>query len=307
MKVSALQLRNYIGDQKAAFAAAEKLIGAATAEGSSLVALPELSSCGYIPNETIWQYAEAADGPTARWACGMAEKYAVYIGAGYLETDGQDFYNAYLIAAPDGRVAGRVHKMRAESYCFKPSDLGSVIETRLGKIAVGICADNHEVGFYDRLANLDFDLLLMPHAWATPFAANRYIHEQDIADAQKNVSALGAVYAAGFGVPVVFINSVGAVPPMRGMLGKLTPPELFRLRGGSAVFQPDGTAVRQYAEDEESVTADISLGRKNTAPLRPTVYNGWLHPGSFLIRKAVIPLDIAIGRAYYRRHCRARP
>lgn len=304
MKVSALQLNNYIGDKKASFTAAEKLISEAAAQNNELVALPELSSCGYIPNNDVWQYGEESHGDTAQWACQMAKKYSLYVGAGYLETDGQDFYNAYLIAAPEGQIAGRVHKIKTEPHCFKSSDIGSVIETSIGKIAVGICADNHVAGFYSRLASLDFDLLLMPHAWATPFTTNKYLKQKDIEDAEKNVSALGGIYATGFGVPVVFINGVGKVPPMHGIFGKLTSPDIFRLRGGSAVFLPDGTFVRRNVEDEGIVTADITMGRIRKTPIQPTVYDGWLHPGSWFCRKVIAPLDIALGKRYYKRYHR---
>lgn len=302
MKVSALQLKNYIGDTESSFAAAEKLIGEATAQGSEFVALPELSSCGYIPNDDVWRYGEKAAGATAQWAGKMAEKYKTYIGAGYLETDGEDYYNAYLIAEPRGQIAGRVHKIKTEPHCFKSSDIGSVIETGLGKIAVGICADNHVVQFFDRLASLDFDLMLMPHAWATPFAANKYIKLKDVQNTEKNVAMLGAIYATGFGVPVIFVNAVGEAPRMHGVFGKLMAPDMFRLRGGSAVFLPDGTALRINTEAEGIVTAEIALGRTRETPPRPAVYNGWLHPGSLFSRKVIAPIDTAFGKRYYEKH-----
>lgn len=302
MKISALQLKNYIGEKEASFATAEKLIGTAAAQGSELVALPELSTCGYIPNDAIWQHAEKVNGVTAQWAGKMAKRYAVYIGAGYLETDGKDHYNAYLIASPNGQIAGRIHKIKTEPHCFQSSDIGSIIETDIGKIAVGICADNHVVSFYNRLASMDFDLLLMPHAWATPFATNKYLKAKDIEDAEKNISTLGRIYATGLGVPVIFINTVGEVPPMHGIFGKLTPPDLFRLRGGSAVFLPDGMTIKSETEDEEIVTAAVVPGRTRKTPLQPKVYSGWLHPGSALLRKVIAPIDIMVGNRYYKKH-----
>jgi N-carbamoylputrescine amidase len=302
MKVSALQLKNYIEEKETSYAAAENLIYEAVTQGSELVALPELSACGYIPNDDVWQYGEKENSITAQWAVKMAKKYAVYIGAGYLETDGEDYYNAYLIATPDGQIAGRVHKIKTEPHCFKSSDIGSVIETSIGKIAIGICADNHVVQFYNRLASLDFDLLLMPHAWATPFAANKYLKLKDIQDAEQNVVKLGAIYAGGFGVPVIFINAVGETPPMHGIFGKLMSPDIFRLRGNSAVFFPDGTAIRSNTEDEEIVTAEVKLGRTRETPLHPFIYNGWLHPGSSFCRKVIAPIDTVLGKHYYEKH-----
>lgn len=302
MKVSALQLHNYIGNKESSFSASETLIQKAASEGSKLVALPELSTCGYIPNEGIWKYGEKSDGVTAQWACRMAKKYSLHIGAGYLETDEREFYNTYLIASPEGKIKGQVRKTRAESYCFKSSNIGNVIKTEIGKIAIGICADNHELWFYDKLSSLDFDLLLMPHAWATPYTSGKYVQPDDITDSKHNVDTLGSIYASGFGVPVIFINSVGEVPPMRGILGKFMSPDYFRLQGGSAVFQPDGTAMRIEGSNEQVITSEIELGHKKMMSDKPAIYQGWLHPGSWLSRKVIIPLDRAFGSYYYRKH-----
>ena len=179
---------------------------------------------------------------------------------------------------------------------------GSVIETEIGKIAVGICADNHGKWFYDRLAELDFDLLLMPHAWPTPFSVNKYVQQKDIDEGARNLRNLGAVYSSGFGVPIVFANAVGEVPPMRGLLGRFMSSDCYRLRGGSAVFLPDGTAAFAKTENEEIVTAEIELGRKRETPVIPKDYNGWLYPGSGMARKILIPLDSALGVRYYKKH-----
>lgn len=302
MRVTALQLKNYIGNKDKSFKVAEKYIFEAAKLKSQLVALPELSSCGYIPNENVWNYAEEPNGDTARWACNMAKKYSIYVGAGYLETDGKDFYNAYLLANPAGYISGRVHKSKTEPHCFKPSNIGRVIETDIGRIAIGICADNHVEEFYNELQSLYFDLLLMPHAWATPYKENKYIKQNDIESAEKNVRLLGQIYATCLGKPVVFINPVGEVPVMYGLFGKLTSPKVFRLRGGSALYYPDGKNVRRETEDEGTVTADIVLGQFNNRSESPIFYDGWLHPGSRFCRKILAPIDMALGKRFYDKH-----
>lgn len=303
MKVAAVQLANRCGDPQASFAAAEWLLERASREGAVIAALPELSTCGYIPNDEVWRCAEPLDGPTAAWAGAAARRFGLHVGAGFLETDGSDFFNSYLIAAPDGTVCGRMRKMKVEPHVFKPSDAGSVINTGIGRIAVGICADNHMASFYDRLAALEFDLLLMPHAWTMPWRAGAFVKEADIAAALAKIDELCRAWTEGFGAPVVFANPVGEAPAMRGVFGRLT--SGFRLRGGSGVFLPDGTSVRLPGEDEDVVTAEVALGRTRETPLRPVVHDGWLHAGSRFSRKVLGPLDTALGRRHYERGVKA--
>lgn len=302
MRVCAIQTTNRCGDRKASFAAAERLITQAAQEGAKLAVLPELSTCGYIPNDHIWRFAEPFDGPTAEWACEVAQRFGLHVGAGFLETDGQDFFNAYLVAAPDGTVAGRVRKIKVEPHVFAPSDVGNVIDTALGRLAVGICADNHVASFYERLTKLDFDLMLMPHAWTMPHRTGGALREEDLAAAVGKVDVLCRAYAEGFGVPVVFANPVGEAEAMRGAFGHLTPPSTFRLRGGSGIFLPDGSSVRCEEECEGIVVADVTPGRAREAAARPRTYDGWLHPGSAFCRRILGPLDTAIGRLHYRLH-----
>lgn len=302
MRVCAIQTTNRCGDSEASFAAAERLIAQAAQDGAQLAVLPELSTCGYIPNDRLWRFAEPLDGPTAAWACKIAQHFRLHVGAGFLETDGHDFFNAYLVATPDGTVAGRVRKMKVEPHVFVPSDAGSIIDTALGRLAVGICADNHVASFYERLAKLDFDLILMPHAWTTPYRAGGALKKEDLAAAAEKVDVLCRAYAEGFGVPVVFANPVGEAEAMRGVFGRLTPPSTFRLRGGSGVFLPDGSSVRCEEEREGIVIADVNPGRTREVPTRPTTYDGWLHPGSVFCRRILGPLDTAFGRLHYHMH-----
>lgn len=299
IKVAAIQLSNYIGNFEKSFLSSERLIKKAVDAGATFVCLPELSSCGYIPNETVWDYGEKADGKTSKWACEIGKRYNIYIGAGYLECDGMDFFNSYLLASPNGRVLGNIRKLEPESYCFKASDIGSIIETPIGRVAIGICADNHRKQFWNRMKALAPDLIIMPHAWATPFCISQYTKQKDIDNAKTFVDSLGQIYADTLGVPVVFVNAIGSVPPMPGILGKLITPEYYCLQGGSSIFSPHDSPL--CCENGEGYVMDeIEIGKHETRLKdEPKVYTGWLHPGSIIARKIIIPFDTMKGRQYY--------
>ncbi len=298
MKIATIQLNNYMGDKQASFSRAESLILNAAQNGAKLAVLPELSTCGYIPNSTIWQYAEYTNGETAKWACNMASKYSLYIGAGYAETDGKNFFNTYLIASPKGTIAGQVRKVKVEYHCFKPCDIGNVVTTSLGKIAIGICADNHLINFYNKLARTDFDLLIMPHASFAPIKTTAYITQKDIESQNNILSTLGKIYSQGLGVPVVIANQIGSFAPMSGLFGKLVNPDVYRLCGGSALFS-NGDITVLNAHKEGIRIADLQLGKTKAKASIPASYSKWLYPGSKLVRKVIAPIDIFAGRCYY--------
>lgn len=166
--VAAVQLKNRPGNKKESLAAAQRYLSLAREEGAQLAVLPELSCCGYIPNQDIWQFAEGREGPCVRWAADLAGKLAMHIGAGFLEFDGADYYNSYFIANPLGGIDGIVRKTNAESYCFRSFSGENIISTALGRIGVGICADNHSLNFLKKMHAASPEVMLLPHGWPMP-------------------------------------------------------------------------------------------------------------------------------------------
>lgn len=299
MKITAIQLNNYIGEMVQSFIAAEKLIEQAANEGARFVALPELSTCGYIPNPDIWNYGEPREGITSKWAKEIAKKHQIYLGAGFLECDGKDFYNSYLIANPQGEIDGVIRKKEVEAYCFKEFHDTNIIETAIGKIGIGICADTHKKWFFKKMQDLKPDLILLPHAWATPKITNHLISSKDINKAEQDLKTLGKLYAEHLNVPTVFINSWGKMPTMVGFFGKMMSNDYFSLNGSSGIFLPRGKAY--YCLDQENqITVDVDLGTgKQTT--NPKFYHGWLHRGSWFIRKIIIPLETKSAQKFYKR------
>ena len=76
--------------------------------GAQLIVLPECAVPGYTMDRRMWDWAEPVNGPGVAWLTGLSERLGVYLGIGLVEADGDDFYNAYVLAGPDGKVAGRV-------------------------------------------------------------------------------------------------------------------------------------------------------------------------------------------------------
>lgn len=306
IKIAALQIASKHGSIKANHEHAMPFIEKAVAAGAQLVVLPELFTTGYIPNETIWDAAEPKDGPTLAWLKQASKRFGIYLGAGLLESDGQDFFNTFVLCDPDGNEAGRVTKIDVESYIFKRTSGSHVIQTNIGKIGVGICADNQMVSFIEQMAAESVDLMLMPHGWPTPCKTNQQVSEQDIMDHRERTKSLVSLYAESLGVPAVFVNGVGPMGRMIGLLGKFLDPEIFRLEGRSRIVNSDGNVAAEMESEEGLIMAEVQLDPARKHFSKPESYDGWLIPGNPVSRKVIIPLDVSFGQFWYTINARRR-
>lgn len=142
------------------------------------------------------------------------EKHAdldLYIGTSFLEVHGEDFYNTFFLATPDGSVAGWVRKQvsaGAQGYFFRGDTGDHTIDTPLGRIGVGICQENYRCFLPRQLHQQRAQLLLMPYSYP------------DLSEAGGLMSPSGAYvagwYARHLGIPVITSNKTGVWPQVEG-------------------------------------------------------------------------------------------
>lgn len=299
LRVAALQIESTHGSIQSNHERAIPFIEKAVQAGAQLIILPELFASGYSANAAIWDSAEPKDGPTVTWLKQTSKRYGVYLGAGLLETDGRDFFNTFVLCSPEGKEAGRVSKIEAESYVFKRTSGNHVINTAIGRIGVGICADNQMVSFMKQMAACSIDLLLMPHGWPTPCKVTQQVSEQDILDHQNRTKRLVSLYAEHLGIPAVFINGVGPMGRMLGLLGKFLDPDVFRLEGRSRIVNSDESVAGELGSEEGILVADVQLDPSRKRFIQPDDHDGWLLPGNAVSRKVIVPFDIKFGQLWY--------
>ncbi len=327
IKVAMIQLNNAFQDQASGYEKAKSLITEAAAQGIDLAVLPELSGCGYIPNQSIWKHAEGADGKTVQWACALSSHLKIYIGAGFVETDGSNFYNSYFISGPDGSVCGMIRKEDAESYCFWRGRGSTYVDTGLGRIGIGICADNHYLERLHRMRHSNIDFMLMPHASPAPYKSNRRVSEKDMALFEEQPHLVASVYSKYIRTPTIYVNAVGSFPEFSGGCFVKDFNECFRLMGGSLATGSDGAIMVRMGNEEGFATADIIMDKSAGSPLdavvhpkkaKPVavfpdasreavrVYHGkWLHPGNPVFRYVILPMVTLKGtRSYNKAHKR---
>jgi N-carbamoylputrescine amidase len=162
---------------------ATPLVERAAAEGAQLVLLPELMATRYVFTAEMWDSAEPSEGPTVQWLRDNARRLGIWLGTSYLEASGEDFFNTFVLATPDGDEAGRVRKQTPTMYepWFFRGQCGShVINTELGRIGVGICNDNHRSYLPGLLQLGGADLVLMPHCWPLPNRPKGAVSARDL-------------------------------------------------------------------------------------------------------------------------------
>ncbi len=277
----------------------------AVTQGAQLVALPELAAPGYSMSDVIWNAGETYQGLTIHWLKETAKRLNIYLGIGFLEVDGADFYNSYALATSQGEIAGIVRKTMAETACFRCSNGRHVIETAIGKIGIGICADNLFAPNLHKMQAGSADILLMPHAAPVAYRSGGFVQEKDLAEGHLTLSQMAPNYARLIGIPVVFINQVGprGAEKWAGIIGALISPQYFKIGGLSTIADSDAFICSQLDDFAEGViAADVTLdpARKVAAmPARHGRYGGGFvtpHPALF---EAICMIDAFFGRLHY--------
>src|SRR5215469_11804260 len=240
------------GNLKRATQFAEK----ASAQGAKLILYPEFMPTGSYLSFDTWDSAEPSNGKTVHWLKSTSGRLHVWIGAGFFEADGEDFYDTFVLTTPEGQEAGRVRKAvpaEAEAYFFRGEMGPHILNTAIGKIGIGICAENYYCALPTELIKQSADLILMPHA------------APDMSESgglpQPPGRRLASWYAKKIGIPVAMVNKVGrSYKPPRNEIKGFYP-------GLSAFVDSDGT-VRESMDGKEGVgIADVTLdpGRKKRA------------------------------------------
>jgi predicted amidohydrolase len=169
VRAAGIQFEHRPGDKEANFATIARLAGEAAADGAQLIICPEMCTVGYWhltkkTTEELYAVAEPVDGPSVTRIAGLAREFDAYLGAGFLEIDGDRLYNAYAVCSPTGEV--HVHrKLHAfEHEAISSGDHYTVFPTPWGvKAGILICWDNNLIENVRATALLGASILIAPH------------------------------------------------------------------------------------------------------------------------------------------------
>jgi predicted amidohydrolase len=181
--VAALQLTS-TSDEAANRAQIETLAAEAAAAGATLVTTPE-NATFLGPHDEKVRRAESIDGPTVRWAGGLARKLGVELVLGsfaerWEESAGQRCWNTCVVLARSGEVVARYRKIHLfdvdypPHVVFRESDtVGSgseavVAPSSVGRLGLAICYDLRFPELFVSLVERGAEVLVLPAAFTAP-------------------------------------------------------------------------------------------------------------------------------------------
>jgi predicted amidohydrolase len=239
--VAALNLSPKPGDPEANLLLAEGEIRAALAMEPSLryVVLPELFTCAYSALESVYLYAEDAEGgESARFFTALARELGIYIAYGFPEgvagSPAGVFDSANLVG-PEGVVS--TYRKRnlvgttPELFVFTAGTESRIVDAGGVRVSLAVCWD---IGFPEMVREQALggaDLILVPAAWREPWG-----FQYDLSCAAR---------ALDNGVYVASANQSGTYPEAG-----------FATRGH--LYGPDGTRVSSSLGPTSIGTVDLS-------------------------------------------------
>jgi N-carbamoylputrescine amidase len=192
-----------------------------------------------------------------------------------LEACGEDFYNTFVLAAPDGSMAGKVRKnppASLEAFFYRGENNSHVIETSLGRIGVGICFENLLYEHLQEMQRASVDLVLQP------MAAGRLkpMRPGDIELFDSMVRRCAPYHARSLGVPVAFSNRTGLInTELPGGFGEFN----SSFPGYSQIVDSDGVVKARMKAEEGVIVTEVVLSPERKCSKRTRCYGRmWAFP-----------------------------
>lgn len=297
LRIAAVQMESRNGAAQANREKATGMVEEAAERGARLIALPEFMPNGYVFAKEIWDTAEPWQGPTLAWMRKTSRRLGVWLGCGFLEAEGEDFFNDYVITDPAGEVAGRVRKQTpafAETYYTRGEKGDHAIRTELGRIGVGICYENM-LAFIPRLMQAGgVDLVLMPHSAPSP-SPSLLFPAAAVKAFDRGLGDLAEHYSRLLGVPVAMVNKCGPWRSPVPFLPFLKQDSSFP--GLSAIADSDGRVKAQLGAEEGVLVEEVTLDPARKTGMPPACRGRWARDVHWAMNQ--FRLVEACGKAYY--------
>lgn len=184
INIACAQIDCVLGDPKANRTTIVEWIKKASDRDAKLVAFPECALTGYAFEslEEAVPFAESLNGPSAQVFAEACRKTGVYAAVGFLEADGDNFYNSVMLVGPEGVVGGyrKAHLpfIGIDRFLSPGNRPFQVFELPFGKVGLNICYDISFPETARVLKLLGAELIVLvtnwpPAAWRSPeFAVN---------------------------------------------------------------------------------------------------------------------------------------
>jgi len=172
------------------------------------VCFPETCVFGWV-NPAAHAGAATIPGATTARVGAAAARHGVMVVLGLAERDGDRLYDSAVLIDADGRVLLRHRKVNVLTELMQPpytpgdGAVASVVDTRLGRIGLLICADTFREPLVAALAAEQPDLVVVPYGWAAP--------EGDWPEHGKSLQDWVSHTARTCGAPVIGVDGTGVL------------------------------------------------------------------------------------------------
>jgi len=171
IRVASVQFEHKAGDKKYNLDRVRDFVGKAANAGAEIVVFPEMCLTGYwhvrkLSRDQVAALAEPVpDGPSTQELLKLSRENRMTICAGLIErSDDGKFYNASVVAMPDGRWARHRKMHEFVSEFISDGDQYTVFDTPHGcRVGVLICYDNNIIENARATALMGAEILLSPH------------------------------------------------------------------------------------------------------------------------------------------------
>jgi deaminated glutathione amidase len=248
LRVAAVQL-NSNADKARNLAAAERLVGAAAADGAELVALPEKWNL-LAGGEELLAGAEPLDGPSLSAARGWARAHGIHLLAGSVSERGEEkSWNTSVLIGPGGEDVATYRKIHmfdvdAGGVSYRESAYErageEIVTAPLGDLTMGlsVCYDLRFPELYRILALRGARLIAVPSAFTLATGRDHW----EVLLRARAIENQAFVLAA---------NQVGEAPPH------------YESFGHSAIVDPWGVVLASAPDEECFVAADLDLSEQD--------------------------------------------
>src|ERR1051325_8145083 len=171
IRVASVQFQHKAADKEYNLARVQNFVGEAAKSGVEIIVFPEMCLTGYwhvrkLSRAEVDALAEPVPyGPSTQELMRLSREHGMTICAGLIER-GEDgkFYNASVVAMPDGRWARHRKMHEFVSEFISDGDQFTVVDTPHGcRLGVLICYDNNIIENARATALLGAEILLAPH------------------------------------------------------------------------------------------------------------------------------------------------
>jgi predicted amidohydrolase len=301
IRVASVQFEHKSGDKSYNLDRVRHFVGEAAKSGVEIIVFPEMCLTGYwhvrkLSRAEVAALAEPVPyGPSTQELMRLSREHGITICAGLIERGDDDkFYNASVVAMPDGRWARHRKMHEFVSEFISDGDQFTVVDTPHGcRVGVLICYDNNIIENARANALMGAEILLSPHQTGgcdsvSPHAM-KPVDPEIWARRNEDPAACEAELcgpkgrgwlmrwlpsrAHDNGMFLIFSNGIG--------------PDDDEIRTGNAmILDPYGRIiVESRAARDDMVVADLdaslvetSSGRRWLRARRPELYGGLTHP-----------------------------